>query len=106
MFQQLYINKYHPHAAKDAPVTGAVGKTLRPEAGQKPKRDARGRPIAAEPKSGAQPSPVQLSKTSKAADDETQAAEAPVRSTTPRPGQRPNRPSGGGKRPPGKKKRR
>jgi hypothetical protein len=43
----------------------------------------------------------------RAVDDGEAVAEVPVRSSTPRPGQRPTRPQGGGgKRPPGKKKRR
>jgi YidC/Oxa1 family membrane protein insertase len=103
MFQQLYINKYHPHTPAATVETGVLGKQLRPEAGQKPKRDARGRPVVnVDTKNVAKPAGA-----TRAADDGEAAAEAPVRSSTPRPGQRPTRPQGGGgKRPPGKKKRR
>ncbi len=107
MLQQLYINKYHPHTAAKTVETGTVGKRLRPSAGQKPVRDARGRPIV--PVDG---KPGGASATAVDADGaggsagSPEPAEAPVRSSTPRPGQRPNRPQGGGKRPPGKKKRR
>jgi YidC/Oxa1 family membrane protein insertase len=105
MLQQLYINKYHPHTATKTVETGTVGKRLRPSAGQKPARDARGRPIPSA--DGKQAGPAAAAAVD--ADGATPAepfAEAPVRSSTPRPGQRPNRPQGGGKRPPGKKKRR
>jgi len=94
MLQQMYINRYHPHTPKDAPVVGAVGRTLAPPPGKRPARDARGR--------------ATLVKDDPPADNEENApaAEAPPapRTTAPRPGQRPNRP--GGSRPPGKKKRR
>jgi YidC/Oxa1 family membrane protein insertase len=95
MLQQLYINKYHPHTPKEQPEVGAVGRTLRPQAGQRPVRDPRGKGVD-----------VTKPGRTVAREPEPEPAEAPVRSSTPRPGQRPNRPGGGGKRPPGKKKRR
>jgi YidC/Oxa1 family membrane protein insertase len=86
MGQQLYVNKFHPHEAKDAPVVGAVGKTLAPKPGQRPVRG---------PKSAT----TSLVKETDAVDDAdattTQARNAP------RPGQRPQR--AGGKRPPAKR---
>lgn len=97
LLQQMYINRYHPHTPKDVVEAGAVGKTLAPKVGQRPARDARGRATLVQDAqnfpnaggAGADPSP---------------GPPAPPRATTPRPGQRPARPSGN--RPPGKKKRR
>ncbi|HEV7193609.1 MAG TPA: membrane protein insertase YidC [Jatrophihabitantaceae bacterium] len=79
MAQQLYVNRFHPHTPKEAPVVGELGKTLAPKPGQRPNR-----------------APVALTKSD--ADDEQPPA--PTRSTPPRPGQRPNR---SGNRPPAKR---
>jgi YidC/Oxa1 family membrane protein insertase len=93
MFQQLYINKFHPHTPTLATPAGAVGKSLAPKPGARP---------------------VYTKKSSVAPDVDGDAATddaataAPPRTSTPRPGQRPpgagNRPSG--KRPNQTKKRR
>ncbi len=110
LLQQMYINRYHPHAPKDVPETGVVGRTLAPKPGQRPVRDGRGRAtLVKDPEGSATTQNAGTAKddaepaTGKQGTGESPAA----RSTTPRPGQRPNRPGGGGgKRPPGKKKRR
>jgi YidC/Oxa1 family membrane protein insertase len=88
LLQQLYINKYHPHAQQETVPTGAVGKTLAPRPGQRPVRPARTSPVAEDSTDEGEPVP----------DD---AAPAAPRSSTPRPGQRPNR--AGGNRPPAKR---
>ena len=81
MAQQLYVNRFHPHTPKDAPVVGELGKTLAPKPGQRPSRG-----------------PVSVTKTeTETADDQ---APAPAPSAAPRPGQRPNR---AGNRPPAKR---
>ena len=82
LLQQLYINEFHPHTPKDAPVVGQVGKTLAPKPGQRPVRMTK--PMDADVE-----------------DEDVDAVAPPVARTAPRPGQRPNRPSG--KRPPGKR---
>ncbi|MEO8887686.1 MAG: YidC/Oxa1 family membrane protein insertase, partial [Jatrophihabitantaceae bacterium] len=84
MGQQLYVNKYHPHEAKDAPVVGEVGKTLAPKPGQRPVRG---------PKAGT----ASLVKDQPTVQD-TESSSTQTRTATPRPGQRPQRP--GAKRPP------
>lgn len=85
MLQQLYINKYHPHTPKDAPVVGELGKTLAPKPGQRPVRE-KGKAVVVKP----------------AVDEPAEDSAAPApRPSTPRPGQRPNRPAGN--RPPGKR---
>jgi YidC/Oxa1 family membrane protein insertase len=94
LLQQVYINRYHPHVPKDAPVVGAVGKTLAPKPGQRPTRDPRsrtavGKDSTAEPEGGS---------------DEATTSDTttpPPPRTAPRPGQRPQRQ--GGNRPPGKR---
>jgi YidC/Oxa1 family membrane protein insertase len=109
MLQQLYINKYHPHTPTKTVETGTVGKTLRPQAGQRPVRDARGKidPTKQPDRRRAASGSTSKSEAAEPAEPNEPVAsgEASVRSSVPRPGQRPNRPSGG-KRPPGKKKRR
>ena len=82
--QQGYIIRFHPHTEEPAKPVGQLGKALAPKPGQRPVRMTKGQP----------------------ADDLVDADEptpdtAPTRSTTPRPGQRPNRPAG--KRPPAKR---
>lgn len=79
MAQQLYVNRFHPHTPKDAPVVGELGKTLAPKPGQRPNRG-----------------PVALTKP----DADEEQPPAPARPAAPRPGQRPNRP---GNRPPAKR---
>ena len=99
MFQQIYINKFHPHTPPQKPETGALGKQLAPKVGQKPIRDGgRQQPnrtvnlgksdAGASTGSTAQPGPTT---------DGGAAAPGPRK---PPPGQRPNRPSG---RPPAKR---
>jgi YidC/Oxa1 family membrane protein insertase len=92
--QQAYINKYHPHEPKETAPVGAVGKTLAPRPGQRPVRTTKG------------PTPAPNSVVTDATDatDATEATDSPPTPparTTPRPGQRPNRP--GGNRPPAKR---
>jgi YidC/Oxa1 family membrane protein insertase len=103
MLQQMYINRFHPHTPKDAPELGAVGRTLAPKVGQRPVRDGRGRAtLVKDTQSSANTAQPRGTSVGDGADD---GADAPApRASTPRPGQRPNRP--GGNRPPGKKKRR
>ncbi len=94
--QQFYINKFHPHTSPDSVPVGEFGKTLAPKPGQKPVRDRRTINVT--------PADV--------VDDDVSAdgpASSPApRSSTPRPGARPNRgPSRpAGKRPSQAKKRR
>ena len=93
--QQFYINKFHPHTAPETAPVGELGKKLAPRPGQKPARDRRTINVT--------PADV--------VDDEVppdHAPPAPPRTTTPRPGARPNRGSNrpGGKRPSQAKKRR
>ncbi len=89
LLQQLYINEFHPHTPKDAPVVGELGKTLAPKPGQRPVRPAKGS------------APTATAVADDAGTDGGDDAPPPPRSSTPRPGQRPNRP--GGNRPPAKK---
>jgi YidC/Oxa1 family membrane protein insertase len=95
--QQFYINKFHPHVPAEAAPVGELGKKLAPRPGQKPARDRRTINVT--------PADV--------VDDEDEvppdhAPPAPPRTSTPRPGARPNRGSNrpGGKRPSQAKKRR
>jgi len=82
--QQAYIVRFHPPTVEAEKPVGELGKTLAPKPGQRPVRMSK--PVAEdEPE---------------ATDSATDSATAP-RSSTPRPGQRPNR--AGGKRPPAKR---
>jgi YidC/Oxa1 family membrane protein insertase len=83
--QQAYIIRYHPPTDEPEKPVGELGKTLAPRPGQRP---------------------VRMTKTAtdgKPDDDVDEATDAApaTRSTTPRPGQKPNRPAG--KRPPAKR---
>jgi YidC/Oxa1 family membrane protein insertase len=102
LLQQMYINRYHPHTPKDTPEVGTVGKALAPKVGQRPVRDARGRATIV--KDAPANRPQNPNATNAAPQDDGGETPAAPRATAPRPGQRPNRPSGN--RPPGKKKRR
>lgn len=86
--QQFYINRYHPHTPAVVPQTGQLGKTLAPKPGQKP---VRGGAVGANLSKDLGPAAEQIP-------DEP---DDPPASSTPRPGQRPVRPTGN--RPPGKK---
>jgi YidC/Oxa1 family membrane protein insertase len=92
MFQQLYINKYHPQkpatAAADRPLSNEA---LKPPPGAKPVRGPRGATSLTK-----SPAPAATA-TEDAAP--AGAGAAPVSRNAPRPGQRPARPAG--KRPPG-----
>ena len=88
--QQFYINRYHPHTPTSAPQTGQLGKTLAPKPGQKPARGSA--PMRTSLSKGLGPDAERI--------DEV-APPPPPASSTPKPGQRPVRPSGN--RPPGKK---
>jgi YidC/Oxa1 family membrane protein insertase len=87
--QQAYINKFHPHTEPEKTPVGELGKTLSPKPGQKPVRPDRTITVK----------PVETT--------EDTGAAAP-RTSTPRPGARPNRGPNrpGGKRPSQAKKRR
>jgi YidC/Oxa1 family membrane protein insertase len=86
MGQQLYVNKFHPHEGKDAPVVGEVGKTLAPKPGQRPVRGAKATSLVKDTGTV----------------EEADAPATQARTSTPRPGQRPQqRPAG--KRPPAKR---
>jgi len=94
--QQFYINKFHPHVPAEAAPVGELGKKLAPRPGQKPARDRR---------------TINVTPAEVVDDDEVppdRAPPAPPRTSTPRPGARPNRGSNrpGGKRPSQAKKRR
>ncbi|MDQ1654391.1 MAG: YidC/Oxa1 family rane protein insertase [Cryptosporangiaceae bacterium] len=92
--QQGYIIRYHPPAEEVTASVGELGKTLAPKPGQRPVRMSKGSTDAGKK----QPEPA-------AADP----AVPPARSTTPRPGQKPSRPTGNrpqAKRPTQAKKRR
>ncbi len=94
--QQFYINKFHPHVPAEAAPVGELGKKLAPRPGQKPARDRR---------------TINVTPAEVVDDDEVppdHAPPAPPRTSTPRPGARPNRGSNrpGGKRPSQAKKRR
>lgn len=88
--QQAYINKFHPHTEPEKAPVGEAGKLLAPKPGQKPVRPDR--TITVKPAE-----PV-----------EDKGTTAAPRTSTPRPGARPNRGPNrpGGKRPSQAKKRR
>jgi YidC/Oxa1 family membrane protein insertase len=95
--QQAYINKFHPHEEPEKGPVGELGKKLAPKPGQKPVRPDRTINV----------------KPAEVVDDavsDNGSSTAKPRSSTPRPGARPNRGSGsnrsGGKRPSQAKKRR
>jgi YidC/Oxa1 family membrane protein insertase len=92
MLQQVYINKYHPPEIKQAPETGALGKTLAPKPGQRPQRDPRARTTLVKQSDG---------DAEDDADVDEPAAPPPPPRNAPRPGQRPQRQAGN--RPPGKR---
>ncbi len=93
--QQFYINKFHPHVPEEAGPVGELGKTLAPKPGQKPVRDRR---------------TINVTPAEVVDDDVTPEGSSPPppRTSTPRPGARPNRGSSrpSGKRPSQAKKRR
>ena len=84
--QQAYIIRYHPPTDEPAKPVGELGKTLAPKPGQRPVRMTKASTDGDKPD----------------AEVEDAADTAPpTRSSTPRPGQKPNRPAG--KRPPAKR---
>jgi YidC/Oxa1 family membrane protein insertase len=85
--QQAYIIRYHPPTDEPAKPVGELGKSLAPKPGQRPVRMSKGRADVAEPVDDDL--------------DEPTPDTAPVASSTPRPGQKPNRAAG--KRPPAKR---
>ena len=109
--QQAYINRFHPHEPKEAAPVGQVGKTLAPKPGQRPVRTTK--PAATRPN---RPSPAVVDDGDGASDSDADGVDdavtpgvpgsngAPPRTGAPRPGQRPNRPTGN--RPPAKRKKR
>ena len=117
MGQQLYINKFHPHVPKEAPPAGELGKSLAPKPGQKPVRGDR-RVVTPPPETpdgnsggSAADNPDGATASGGGTSGGSSGSGAP-RSSTPRPGQRPNRQGAGsssrpgGKRPNQSKKRR
>jgi YidC/Oxa1 family membrane protein insertase len=88
MFQQLYINKYHPQTPADSPEVGALGKSLAPKPGQRPARDPRSRTTL-------------IKDSADIVEPADEDAATPPPRNAPRPGQRPQRQ--GGNRPPGKR---
>lgn len=105
LLQQMYINKYHPPEQKAVAEVGVLGKTLAPKPGQRPARDPHGRTVVKG--TAGQTSLTKAVETS--SDEDATPAPPPARSSTPRPGQRPQRPAGNrpqGKRPSQAKKRR
>jgi len=94
--QQAYINKFHPHTPTEQGPVGELGKKLAPKPGQKPVRPDR---------------TINVTPAEVVDDKVSDGGNPPPRTTTPRPGARPNRgpnrPGGtGGKRPSQAKKRR
>jgi YidC/Oxa1 family membrane protein insertase len=85
--QQFYVNRFHPPVVADVSQIGALGKTLAPRPGQRPDR-ARANLVKQTPAIEQIVEPVV-----------EPAADTAPRSVTPRPGQKPVRPSGN--RPPG-----
>ena len=117
MGQQLYINKFHPHIPKETPPAGELGKSLAPKPGQKPIRSDR-RVVTPPPETpdgnsggSAADNPDGATASGGGTSGGSSGSGAP-RSSTPRPGQRPNRQGAGsssrpgGKRPNQSKKRR
>jgi YidC/Oxa1 family membrane protein insertase len=96
MFQQLYINKYHPHQPdKPEAERSAPNEALKPAPGAKPVRGPRGATsLSKSPAVDADPGPESDGSAGS-------AAAAPGPRNVPRPGQRPARPAGN--RPPGKR---
>ena len=118
MGQQLYINKFHPHVPKEAPPAGELGKSLAPKPGQKPIRSDR-RVVAPPPETpdgssggSAADNPDGATASGGGGTSGGSSGSGAPRSSTPRPGQRPNRQGAGsssrpgGKRPNQSKKRR
>ena len=87
--QQAYIIRFHPPVEEPIKPVGELGKTLAPKPGQKPVRLNKATALG---------DPDEEIPTSKV---DANGAGGATRSTTPRPGQRPNRPNG--KRPPAKR---
>ena len=85
--QQGYIIRFHPHTEEPVKPVGELGKALAPKPGQRPVRMTKGQSTAEDQNEDAV--------------DSTADAATATRSSTPRPGQRPNRPAG--KRPPAKR---
>ena len=125
MGQQLYINKFHPHVPKEAAPAGELGKSLAPRPGQKPVRTDRrivapppdtpdGAAGAPDGSAGGAPDGATGSGggASGASGGGGSGGSGAPRSSSPRPGQRPNRQGAGsssrpgGKRPNQSKKRR
>jgi len=107
--QQAYIIRYHPQPTKDVVVVGELGKTVRPAPGARPNRDKTKTSLV----KTTEPADAAESADGDVPDDAPDEARrpngsAPPPSTTPRPGQRPNRNNGrpAAKRPTQSKKRR
>lgn len=92
--QQAYIIRFHPPQEEPEKPVGELGKALAPKPGQRPVRLAKGKTAAGEPAAdGAAGKPDAVEAEGPA------AGSAAVRSSVPRPGQRPTQ----GKRPPAKR---
>ena len=93
--QQAYIIRFHPVTEEPEQPVGELGKTLAPKPGQRPVRLAKGKPASGEPATdGGGGTPAEP-----AEPDGPASGSAAVRSSVPRPGQRP----ASGKRPPAKR---
>jgi YidC/Oxa1 family membrane protein insertase len=97
LLQQAYINRYHPPKEKETVEVGSLGKSLAPKPGARPTREARTRPAGKDSAVGDDGASTPPPASANGADGTPGAA----RSSTPRPGQRPQRP--GSKRPPSKR---
>lgn len=99
LLQQAYIIRYHPPEEEPVKPVGQLGKTLAPKPGQRPVRTTKGQSS----ESRAAPVAERAADTSveQTSERATDAAPARTPGNVPRPGQRPNRPSG--KRPPAKR---
>jgi YidC/Oxa1 family membrane protein insertase len=110
MLQQLYINKFHPHVPKEAAPVGERGKTLAPRPGQKPVRGDRrvAGPSAESADDSAAPSATSSGGSANGAGGGSSAGGSTgggaARSSTPRPGQRPNRQGAGSSSRPGSRR--
>jgi YidC/Oxa1 family membrane protein insertase len=97
MLQQLYVNKYHPHEAPKAP-THDVGKAAAPKPGAKPVRAGSQTAVLDDLD---EDGPEDEGSTGISADPTS-----PPGPRSPRPGQRPNHPGGGNRRPGNQRKKR
>ncbi|MBE7190156.1 membrane protein insertase YidC, partial [Jatrophihabitans endophyticus] len=102
--QQAYIIKFHPPTEEPAAApTGALGRSLAPRPGQRPVRmdKSAGSRSAPSASTGSASTGGDADASSTHERDTASSSNSAARTSVPRPGQRPNRPSG--KRPPAKR---